>query len=290
MTPRQILFVLLIAIVWGGNFVAIKVGLDDFSPLFFCFLRFFVILILLLPWLRIKPGQMKPLLWTAFTGGPVHFAAIFLGLAMIGGAASAAMLSQLSAPLALLLAVIFLGERIGIWRIMGMALAFAGVAVMSFDPRVFDHLDGVGVLILSQLAYASAAVLMRQLKGVSVFELQAWMGLVSAPVLLVVSLLTETGQWEQLRSMTWSGGGALAYTVLGASIFGHGGIYLLYQRHPVSVITPYLLITPLCGVLAAIVFLGEAVTERMILGGLIIFAGVAVVTVREQQRARRMGV
>src|SRR5690606_1622941 len=99
-----------------------------------------------------------------------------------------------------------------------------------------------------------------------------------------------TGQWQQLQSITWSGGAALAYTILGASILGHGGISFLYQRHPVSVISPYLLLTPLSGVLAAVIILGDELTLRMIVGGAIIFAGVAVVTIREQRRARGLGI
>lgn len=282
-------FLIFIALLWGGNFVAVKIGLTEVSPLFLSALRFMAVLVLLAPWLRIKHGQMKGIFWIALAGGPLHFGAIFVGLHLIGTAASAAMLAQLSVPCAILMAMIFLGERVGVWRLAGIGLAFLGVAVMSFDPAVFRHLDGVAVMVLSQIAYGVAAILMRNLKGVSVFELQAWMALYSAPVLLAASFVFETGQWEQLANLSWTGIGAIAYTVIGASILGHGGVYYLYQRHPVSVITPYLLLTPICGVLAAVLVLGEVLTPRMMMGGVVIFAGVALVTLREQQRARRMG-
>lgn len=286
----HLVFLISITILWGGNFVAVKIGLNELSPLLLSTLRFAAVLVLLAPWLRIKPGQMKGIFWVALAGGPLHFAAIFVGLDLIGGAASAAMLAQLSVPCAILLAMIFLRERVGPWRLVGMGLAFLGVAVMSFDPGVFAHLDGVAVMIVSQIAYGVAAILMRGLKGVSVFELQAWMALLSAPVLFVASLIFETGQWQQLANLSWTGVGAITYTVIAASILGHGGIYYLYQRHPVSVITPYLLLTPICGVFAAVFVLGEVLTPRMIMGGIIIFAGVALVTLRERQRAQQMGV
>lgn len=289
MPLSHIALLLLVNLGWGGNFVAVKVGLAEMGPLFLSAFRFAILLVILLPWLRIKPGQMKGIFWIALAGGPLHFGAIFTGLQMIGGAASAAMLAQLGVPCTILLAMIFLRERVGPWRLLGMVLAFAGVAVMSFDPAVFEHLDGVAVMILSQLAYGVASILMRRLKGVSVFELQAWIALVSAPFLFAASFLFESGHAQQLQDLSWTGIGAIAYTVVGASIIGHGGIYFLYQRHPVSVIAPYLLLAPVFGVLGAVLVLGEVLTARMVIGGLIIFAGVAIVTLRELHRARQAG-
>lgn len=286
MPVAHIVLALLVNAAWGCNFIAVKVGLGEMEPFLFSALRFSVMLLLLSPWLKWHTGQMRLVLLAALCGGPVHFGAIFLGLDLMGEATPAALLTQLSVPFSTLLAVIFLGERVGIWRVAGLALSFTGLAIMAFDPAMFRSVDGMLVMILSQLAYSGSAILMRQIKGVSVLQMQAWMALVSAPGLILVSLAFEHGQMDQLAGLSLAGILALLYTVFGSSIFGHGGIYYLYQRHPVSSIMPFFLVSPIVGVAAAVAFLGEALTARMVIGGLVIFSGVALVIFRERWRAK----
>ncbi|MDA5195066.1 DMT family transporter [Govanella unica] len=280
----HILLAILINVGWGGNFVAIRYGLQDMSPIFFSALRFAILLPFLLPWLKWRSGRMKPVLLAAALGGPMHFSTVFLGTALLGHASSAAFLTQLAVPITMLLAFLFLGERIGKWRIIGMAVSFVGVAVLSFDPHIFGHLDGVAVLLWSQCAYACCAIFMRKVQGFSMLEMQAWMAALSAPGLMALSFLFESGQGAELQGLTATGMGALAYSILGASILGHGGAYFLYQRHPVTAVMPYLLLSPVFATIGGVWLLGEELTLRMIIGGLIISTGVAIVVYRERRR------
>lgn len=283
----HVLLAILINAVWGGNFVAIRFGLLDLSPIFYAALRFVIMLLLLLPWLRWKTGRMKPVLLAAAFGGPLHFGAVFLGTALLDHATSASLLTQLSIPITMLLAVLMLHERIGRWRIIGMALSFVGVAILSFDPHLFGHLDGVAVMLFSQFAYALSAIYMRKVKEMTILEMQAWIAAVSAPGLVFMSFLFESGQAAQLVNISGTGVAALAFTIVGASIIGHGGAYFLYQRHPVSSIMPFLLLTPVFAALGGVLMLGEELTPRLVIGGLVISAGVGLVIFRERLRQRR---
>jgi O-acetylserine/cysteine efflux transporter len=225
--------------------------------------------------------MVKILLISIFAGA-LHFAATFLGLNLAHDTSSVAIAVQLNVPFATLIAVIFLGERIHFWRITGIVLAFAGALVLGFDPHVFAYVDALLVIAFAALVYAIGTVMMRQVKGVGVFQLQAWIALVSAPFLLVLSLLTEPGQWQNLPAITPLTTGAVLFSAFGASLIGHGGIFYLLQRYPVAIVSPFLLLAPVFGVVFAVIFLHDTLTPQMILGGLITLAGISIITLRQK--------
>jgi O-acetylserine/cysteine efflux transporter len=138
MTLPHIALVLLISAIWGFTFVASKVGLDHFTPLFFTGLRFLLVALLLSPFLKPVKGSMKEIFWIAVSVGILHFTFMYLGINAAGGVTAVAIASQLIAPFSLILAIIFLKETIGWRRIVGIIMAFGGVMVLGFDPVIFD--------------------------------------------------------------------------------------------------------------------------------------------------------
>ena len=280
MTPADLALALLANVAWAFNFIAGKAGVAHFPPLLFTALRFALLLLLAWPFLRWAPGQMGRVLLIAFILGVVHFGLIFAGLAASGDISSVAIATQLYVPFAALLAVIFLRERLDWRRTVGISAAFAGVLVIGFDPIVFQHLDALGLITAASLAMAVATVLMRRLRGVGVFNLQAWIALLAAPGVSVLSLLFEQGQGAALRSATWLDFAAPAYSAIGASLVGHGVVYYLLGRYPVSVTAPVMLLTPVLAIVFGVTLWGDVLTWRLALGGFLTIAGVGVITVR----------
>lgn len=246
----------------------------------FTTLRFTVLILLLWPWLRWLPGKMRPVLEISFLLGVCHFSMIFIGLDVSGDIASVAITAQLYVPFSALLAVIWLGERLDRWRVAGIAAAFAGVMIIGFDPTVIAHLDALAWIAGASLVMAVATILMRRLSSVSVFTLQAWIGAVAAPNLLLLSLLLEQGQGEALQTADWLDLATPVYSAIGASLIGHGIVYHLLTRYPVSLITPLLLLTPVLAVLLGMLVWGDQPTWKLLLGGLMTLAGIALITLR----------
>jgi O-acetylserine/cysteine efflux transporter len=276
----DLLLALLANAAWSLNFLAGKAGVEHFPPLLFSSLRFTVLILLLWPWLSWLPGKMRPVLEISFLLGVFHFSMIFIGLDVSGDIASVAITAQLYVPFSALLAVIWLGERLDHWRVVGIAASFAGVLVIGFDPTVIAHLDAVAWIAGAALAMAIATILMRRLSGVSVFTLQAWIGAVAAPNLLLLSLLVEQGQIEALRTADWLDYATPVYSAIGASLVGHGIVYYLLTRYPVSLITPLLLLAPVLAVLLGVLVWGDQPTWKLLLGGFMTLAGIAVITLR----------
>jgi O-acetylserine/cysteine efflux transporter len=72
------------------------------------------------------------------------------------------------------------------------------------------------------------------------------------------------------------------FSAFGASLIGHGGIFYLLQRYPVAIVSPFLLLAPVFGVVFAVIFLHDTLTPQMILGGLITLAGISIITLRQK--------
>lgn len=284
MAPRHLALMLLICIIWGFNFVAAKVGVREIPPLLFTALRFSILAIALLPFLKPARGRMREVVIIALFNGALHFGLMFIGIAMTA-ASVVAVVAQLNVPFATMLSIFFLGEVVRLRRWIGIALSILGVTIVSFDPHVFDALTGVLFAAGAALSAAIAAVCMRSLSNVGVFQLQSWTAVITAPLLLGASLLFESGHSDAIMNaqpITWA---ALLFTTIGASLIGHNVYYYLLQRYEVSLIAPLSLLSPLLGVVFGILMLGEHVSMRIVLGALTAFIGVGVLAFPSRKKA-----
>ena len=285
MTRSHLALLIAANLVWGVNFVYAKIGVSHFPPIFYSSLRFVLLFALLFPFLRWARGQMRWIFGICLSMGVIHFTLMFTGFAWADDIGPPAVLVQLSVPFATAIAIVVLGERPDRRQLSGIALSFGGVMVIGFDPVVLDYLDAVVLVVLGALVLAVSTVLVRRMRGISVPNLQAWLALISAPSLLALSLLLEQGQMVALTSAQPLHWGSVAYTAIGSSLVGHGIMYWLLLRYPVSTIMPYGVLTSIFGVFAGWLVLDDQITGRMIGGGLLVLAGVIVITTRRAVKA-----
>jgi O-acetylserine/cysteine efflux transporter len=180
---------------------------------------------------------------------------IFIGLNAGGDIASIAITTQLYVPFSAIFASVFLREKISLMSIFSIALAFGGVMVIGFDPIVFNHLDAILWVAGAALVMAVATILMRECPDLGVFKLQAWIAVVAVPSLLLLSSIFESGQVQILSNVSIIDFWTPLYSAVGASIVGHGIVYYLLGRYPVSIVTPLLLPTPVVATILGIVIL-----------------------------------
>ena len=287
MPPRHFLLILAICLAWGGNFLASAYTLQHIPPFLFTALRLAVVLAFLLPFLEPVPrGQRARLATIALCSGALHFGLNFWALREAGDISSVAIALQSYIPMSAVLAVLMLGERIG-WRTTtGIAIAFAGVLVLGFDPLVLDAPKALLLTLVAAFMLAFGTILMRDLKGVGMFGMQAWTAVVGIPVLIAISLAIEDGQWQALRTASLVDWGGVLYSGLIASVVGHGLLYWLVQRHPVSQVTPYLLMAPIVAIALGVLVWGDKPGPKLIIGGAMVLGGVLIVALRAITRRR----
>jgi O-acetylserine/cysteine efflux transporter len=282
MPARDLLFLLLINVVWGLALVAAAASLKHFPPLEFTWFRFMLLSAVLVPFLRWHGGQMGLIFWIAMTGGTFNFALLFLGVRLAGEVSIVAIAGQLGVPFATILSIVILGEVVRWRRWSGIALSFVGIMVIGFDPRVIEHIDGFMAVVGAAAVGSVSSILMRQVKNVPVFQMQAWIATLSWPVLMLLSLVFERGQWAAVQSASVAHWAGIAYTALLSSLVAHAGFYYMLQRYEVSKISPFTLLSPLFTVIFGVLLLDETLTWRIVLGGVITLVGVAIISLRER--------
>ncbi len=280
MPAAHLALVALIDLLWAFNIVAFKYAVEALPPIAVVFLRYLIVLAICLPWLRWLPGRMGTVLLTGLVGGALYFSLTALSVAAADNVSALAIVGQLSVPFSVILAVIFLKERIHWPRIVGVTLAFVGIVILSFDPAIVDERLGILLTVLATFVYAVSSLLMRRLKGVHPLTIHAWLAAISLPLLLVGSLVFEPGALAGVGDLRLATFGWIVYSAVGASVIGHAGMSWLLQQHPVSVIAPMTLPTPLISVALGVMLMATPITPQMLAGGAVALVGVAIVILR----------
>lgn len=275
MTVPHLLFLILINFIWGSMFVVAKIALTEFPPVLFTAIRFGVLIAVLLPFLRVPKRLVWPLVRIGLVMGVGMYLTLYYAIYLAGNTAAVSVVSQLEVPLAVILGVLFLGETFDLKRFAGVAVAFGGAMVIGFDPAMFDDLPAVFWMIVSAGFFAVTMVMVRGMEKVHALTITAWLSLVSAPILLAVSLTLESGHAAAVADAGWIGWGALLYTAFCGSIVAHSGMYYLLQRYPIGLIAPFTLLSPVFAVIGAVLVLGDILTLRIVIGTVMVLGGVA---------------
>jgi O-acetylserine/cysteine efflux transporter len=287
MPPRDLLTALAVCIAWAGNFLTSALALREMPPLLFTALRLALLAVLLGAFLRRPaPGQWPRLLAIALCMGVLHFGLSFWALKLAGDLSSPAIVMQSYVPMSVLLAWAVLGERFA-WRTgTAVALSFAGVLVLGFDPLVLDQPASLALMLVSAFFLAVGTVLMRGLQAMDRYGMQAWTAVTGVVPLLALSAWLEPGAFAALPAYGPAAWAGVAYAAIVASIIGHGLYYSLVQRHPVAKVMPWLLLSPMLAIGLGIAFWGDRPGPRLWLGAAMVLGGILVIAVRSLAKSR----
>jgi O-acetylserine/cysteine efflux transporter len=289
MSAIQIVYAVAVPLLWGYQFVVIKVGVTEFPPLFFLALRFLAIALLLVPFVkRPTPRQFGPVAAISLFLGGLNFGLFYVGLGLGSGSMSA-VAYQLATPFTVLLAWPLLAEKPSLTTSAGVMLAFAGVVVLVADRGPSGNLLPLLLVVAAAFAFAVSNVLTKRYGPFDPFMLMGWSSLLTVPQVLLMSLLLEYGQLPSLVTADERGWLALAYTIFVGGIAGFGLWFWLIARCSMSRVAPFGLLLPVFALMSSVLFLGERMTPKLIAGGLLAISGVAMTQIRPAARPVRAG-
>jgi O-acetylserine/cysteine efflux transporter len=279
MRRADLAIVLFVMLLWGGNFVVAKIGLQYMPPIFFVALRFAVVAALLVFFVPVPWGRLKAIAALSVVLGSLHFTLMFNAMRALD-AGTASVVIQLQVPFAALLAALVFKDKLG-WRsIAGMVLAFAGVLLIAGEPRISGNLPYVGMVVAAAFFFALANIQMKKLGDVDANSINAWTALFATPQLFLISAVLEQGQIAALQAVSWVFLATLFYQAVIMVIVSYALWYGLLRRYPVGQVVPFMLLLPVLGVLSGAALLGEPITWHTVVGGLLTVAGVGVIVLR----------
>jgi O-acetylserine/cysteine efflux transporter len=291
MVLRDRLLAAFVAMLWGGNFLAIHATLGQFPPLFAGMLRFAVIAVptvLFVPWPKVRP---RWLIGYGLGFGTAQFALLFIAMHIGMPTGLASLVLQASAPFTVLLGGVLLRERVSPRQLAGIAMAVAGMAVIAWQQATYAALLPVVLTMLAALSWAFGNLCSRQARPDNPLHFTLWMCVVPPLPMFALSLIFEgpAAQWHSLTTLSTStaliGLSGLTYVVLLGTIAGSGIWTSLMRRNPAGLVAPFSLLVPVVGMSLSFLLLGERPTAVEIVAGLVVVAGVLLGSLRRKEPA-----
>lgn len=273
----HVLLAILVALIWGFNFVVIKTGLDEIPPLLYGAGRY--ILAALPVFFIKKPNVSWSLIFgIGFTLGALKFTLLFLGIYMGVPAGLASLILQSQAFFTIGLCVYFYKATILPNHILGMVIAFLGIGLIGWQMNVESTLLGFLFICAGALAWAFSNIMYRKVGNADMFALTVWTSLIPPIPILIGEYCYEGFDviLSGVESMSLLGWLCLLYTTcastwIGATIWG--GLLRTYEPHRVA---PFSLLVPIFAMSFASIILGEGFSTLKGIACVLVFLGLIV--------------
>lgn len=284
MSPRDITLAFLVVAVWGTNFVVIKYGLRDFPPFLFATLRFFFSA---LPFVFFLPRPRTPWRWIVLYGvflGAGQFGLLFHAMRADIAPGLASLVIQAQVFFTIALAAWIFRERLTTVTLAGSALGAAGLAMIASKLDGSATPMGIVTVLGAALCWACANIVGK--KGVAqarepygMLAFIAWASIFAVPPLLLLTAIFEgprSGS-QAIAAAHLDAWLAVAWQVVGNTLFGFAAWSYLLARYDSAVVTPYALLIPVFGMGSSALALGEPLPAWKLAGGALVMAGIATI-------------
>jgi O-acetylserine/cysteine efflux transporter len=275
---RDTALALAVVLVWGTNFVVIRLGLNVLPPLFFATLRFvfvFAPAALFLPKPKVAWSNL------AIYGlciGLIQFGLLFIAMNGHISPGLASLVVQMQVFFTIGLSMLRSGERIKPHQMAAFALAIAGMGVIAAHNGQGTTILGVGLVLTAAMGWALGNQAGREAGPLNMLAYVVWAALFAVPPLFALSLLLEgpAAIAAGIRHATFTTWAAVAYQSAGNTMFGYACWAWLLSRYPAATVAPMSLLVPVIGFAASAIILGEPLPLWKIGATLLIMAGLAV--------------
>ncbi|WP_328627711.1 EamA family transporter [Streptomyces sp. NBC_00353] len=288
MRPLHIALAALVAAVWGVNFVVIEVGLGHFPPLLFSALRFLVAALPAVFFVGRPKVAWKWIVGVGLVLGVAKFGLLFIGMDRGMPAGLSSLVLQVQAVFTALFAALALGERPGRVRVLGMAVALAGIGAAAVDEGASGPVLAFVLVIAAAACWGVSNVLTRKAAPPDSLNFMVWVSTVPVLPLLGLSLLFEG--WDRdadaLAALDWSGVGIIVYVAWITTVFGFGAWGFLLRHYPASSVAPFTLLVPVFGMSSAALLLDESVSPLRWCAAALLVGGVALTSLAGTRRPR----
>ncbi|GAA0427096.1 EamA family transporter [Streptomyces luteireticuli] len=276
MRPRHTLLAVLVAAVWGVNFVVIDVGLDRFPPLLFCALRFLASALPAVFFVGRPPVKWRWIIGVGMALGVGKFGLLFIGMHAGMPAGLSSLVLQIQAVFTALLATAALGERVRGMRAVGMAVALAGIGVAAVDEGTSGPVLGFVLVVAAAAFWGVSNVLTRKAAAPDAFRFVVWVSTVPVLPLLVLSLVFEGpgADADALAATDWSGAGSVLFVAWVSTVLAFGAWGHLLRTYDASAVAPFSLLVPVFGMSSSALLLGEGMSTLRWCAAVLLVGGI----------------
>jgi O-acetylserine/cysteine efflux transporter len=280
MRPRDLGLVLLVVLLWGVNFVVIKLGLRGISPFMLAGLRFTLTALPAIFFLRRPRLPLRVYAGFALTSFLGQFTLLFWAIKVGMPTGLSSLVHQSQAFFTVLLAAVVLGERPRPVQLVGMAVAALGLASIATGRGTSFPLAALVLNLGAALAWAAGNLVSRSLARhgeVNALAFVVWAALpLPIPFFAVAWAFDGPGavaaSLGAMDALSWA---AVAYLAYGATIVGYGLWNRLLRTYPAGHVAPFALLVPVIALACGWLVFGERLSAAQLAGCALVTVGLA---------------
>lgn len=291
---KSIIMMIVMVVVWAFAFPLIKIGLEELSFMNLTIMRFFVVCCVLLLILlfqknrftKLKRKDIVPIFLLGFFGVMVYHIGLNYGEQFISPAAASLIIATIPVQI-IILALIFLKERISMLKALGVIIAMSGVVVISIWGKAgsslkVEYLFGAISVLIAALMGALYTIagkkLLERYTGLSLTVYAMLLGSIGLIPFLNDSII------HQVSKMSVNGWFAVIFLGVFSTVIGYVIWYVALKIKTASEISIYLYAIPVFSTIFSYIMFKDEITLMFILGGFLVIAGLAIVNMRANKK------
>jgi O-acetylserine/cysteine efflux transporter len=280
----DLLRALAVVVIWGLNFVVMKVGLQGIGPMLLGALRFAAAAVPFLLFVKFPNLPWRYVVAYGLAQGLGQFGFLFLGLQLGMTVGMASVVMQTQAFFTLLLAVPVLGERARLSQALGLLVALGGLVLIATA-----HGEGPGQMTLAGFVLTLSAAFMWAVSNLVArlasrvadydpFPFIVWSSVFPVLPFLALALWMDGPQTvlRQLAGIGWPAVLSVLFLAWFATLLAYSLWTRLLKRHPAGRVTPFSLLVPVVGLWSAWMFYDEWPLPQQWLGTGAVLLGLVV--------------
>jgi len=278
MPISHVFLTLLVVVIWGVNFLFVKIGLEEVSPFLLCSIRFLLASVPAVFFIKWPDEPFKLVAGYGLIMFALQFGFVFTSMQVGMTPGMASLIMQVQVFFSMFFAMLLFGEKVSTSQFVGALISFSGIGLvaMHFDSNV--SFLGFILVLAAAATWGVGNLIAKKIKKTSLVSVIVWGSFIACLPMFLMALIFEgpASMVYSYHHVTWRGISALFYIVFASTLVGYGLWNWLLGRYPVSVVVPYTLLVPVVGILSSVIFLGEPFQLWKLVSGLLVISGLCI--------------
>ena len=282
MNAKHVVMAFFIVVLWGLNFVALKIAVLSLPPIFLAGLRFLLISI---PWIFFveKPKvSKKQFITLPITLGVLQYSLLYYGMSTGLSAGLSAVILQTQSFFTVIMSTILIKEKPRLNEILGLLIGALGVIILLINNNGDFKIEAVLIILAAAISWGIANIQLKNLGNVNMVSFLIWISPFAAIVLFIISFILE---YDLVLNIDFSNVEikvflSIFYTAYLSTVIGFTMWQYLLNKYKSVQITPYGLLVPVTGSIFGYIILSEVLEIYQIIAGIVIIIGLMVISLR----------
>jgi len=264
--------------IWGINFICLKVGLEELSPLMLSSARFILASVPAIFFIKPPAVPFRQVILYGLTMLALQFLFLFFGMNAGVSPSLASLIMQLQVFFTLFYATVWWKEWPSSWQILGAIISFAGIGIVAAHVDNSMTILGVIMILGAAASWGLGNIISKSMGKVNMLALVVWGSFVASIPMTLLSIAFDgtdaiASSFSQLSVPAVM---SVLFIAYGATLAGYGTWSWLLHRHPVSTVAPFGMLVPIVAMLSSALVLDEPLQNWKLLAGIFVISGLCV--------------